>query len=96
MDGGGRARLPLKRPEVVTVQSGINRPRYPSLSKLLRANAMEPDTQELAALGPAPVGAALMGTMLPCRARAATVLAGTPVEKAEALVEILKGRALLR
>lgn len=95
VEGGVRERLRLKLPAVVTVQSGINRPRYPSLSNLLRANARDLDTIELAALGPAPMHAAFMGAVLPRRIRAGRVLSGTPVEKAETLVALLKGRALL-
>jgi hypothetical protein len=39
--------------------------------------------------------AAFMGAVLPRRIRAGRVLSGTPAEKAETLVALLKGRALL-
>jgi len=95
VEGGARELMRLRLPVVVTVQSGINRPRYPSLSKLLRANAKELDTMVLDSLGPAPVHAAYLGACLPPRSRTGRVLAGTPQEKAEVLVALLKERALL-
>lgn len=95
VEGGVRERLRLRLPAVVTVQSGINQPRYPALSKLLRANAMDLDSLELAELGSAPIHAAFMGTVLPRRSRAGKVLDGTPAEKAAALVVTLEERGLL-
>lgn len=95
VEGGVRERLRLMLPAVVAVQSGINRPRYPSLSNLLRANARDLDTIELGTLGPAPIHSAFMGAVLPRRVRAARILGGTPAEKAKTLVAILKGRGLL-
>lgn len=95
VEGGVRERLRLRLPAVVAVQSGINQPRYPALSKLLRANAMELDRVELAGLGPAPMHAAFTGAVFPRRSRAGRVLAGTPAEKAAALVATLKEKGLL-
>ncbi len=41
IDGTRRHQLRLPMPALLTVQSGINRPRYPSLSNVLRAKAQE-------------------------------------------------------
>ncbi len=36
--------MEIKLPALLTLQSGINQPRYPSLSKMLRANRHPLDT----------------------------------------------------
>jgi electron transfer flavoprotein beta subunit len=95
VEGGGRERLRLHLPAVVAVQSGLNRPRYPALSKLLRANNQTLETIALAAMGLSPAEARFKGATLPQRARAGRVLEGTPREKAEALLVHLKERALV-
>lgn len=95
VEGGGRERLRLQLPAVVAVQSGINRPRYPALSKLLRANNQTLETIALTAMGVSPVEATFKGVTLPQRARAGRVLEGTPKEKAEALLAHLKEKALI-
>ena len=40
IEGGYRQTLVLNLPAVLTIQTGINQPRYPALSKLLRANRL--------------------------------------------------------
>lgn len=41
LDGGARSVVRLKLPALIAVQSGINRPRYPSLSNVMRAKNVE-------------------------------------------------------
>lgn len=41
LDGGQRGSMELKLPALITVQSGINRPRYPSFSNIMRAKKTE-------------------------------------------------------
>jgi electron transfer flavoprotein beta subunit len=95
VEGGGREHLRLQLPAVVAVQSGINRPRYPALSKLLRANTRTLKTITLNDLGSLAAEARLVRLGLPERARAGRVLAGTSEEKAEALLAALKEKALI-
>ena len=45
-EGGGRDGLEITLPALLTVQSGINTPRYPSLSNLLRAKSQKHETIE--------------------------------------------------
>jgi electron transfer flavoprotein beta subunit len=80
---------------VVAVQSGINRPRYPALSRLLRANARTLETLALSDLDPPPADARFVRAILPQRTRAGRVLEGTSQEKAEALLAVLKEKALI-
>jgi electron transfer flavoprotein beta subunit len=95
VEGGRRERLRLQLPAVVAVQPGINRPRYPALSKLLRANAKTLDTLALADLRTPSAEARLIGVSVPQRARSGRVLEGTSKEKATSLLALLKERALI-
>ena len=41
IEGGYREAVALELPALLTIQTGINQPRYPSLSNLLRANKLK-------------------------------------------------------
>jgi electron transfer flavoprotein beta subunit len=95
VEAGARECLHLSLPALLAVQSGINRPRYPSLSNLLRANRQaETIVSDDSAAGVAPV--ACSGLRLPPRTRAGRVLAGSLQEKAEAFLSLLRERAFIR
>jgi len=92
LEGGVRERLELPLPALIAVQSGINSPRYPTLSHVLRSRSqllltipaatLPPRRERLSCLAwPEPSGKALF-------------LEGNPEEKAERLAEIFAGRAL--
>ncbi|MFP4474085.1 MAG: electron transfer flavoprotein subunit beta/FixA family protein [Desulfatibacillaceae bacterium] len=91
-EGGVLERLRLDLPAVVCVQTGSRRPRYPTLSHMLRANRTELETVE-ANLPPVP--GRTLGYGEPAAARAGTVLEGSAEDKAGELYRILKGRGLL-
>jgi electron transfer flavoprotein beta subunit len=95
IEGGCRDTLELQLPAVLTIQSGINTPRYPSLSNLLRANRMELYKIPAAdfARGSSPEIIEQIG--YPQKTRAGEILKGTGEEKAAQLVRILRERALL-
>ena len=95
IDGGSRDMLELVLPAVLTVQSGINTPRYPSLSNLLRANQQDLETIDTSDLGVPPSLETVIEVRYPQKTRAAKVLSGTGPEKAAQLVDILRSRALL-
>jgi len=93
LDGGWREELALPLPALLTVQSGALRPRYPSLSHLLRARGAE--IEKIAA----PLVAeqvAVVGYELPRRQRAGVVLDGTPREKAAQLWHTLRRQGVLK
>jgi len=95
IEGGQRDTLELPLPAVLTIQSGINTPRYPSLSNLLRANRQKLNfirAKDL--LCPAP-REALAKLVYPDQTRSGTVLKGTEQEKATQLIRILREKALL-
>ncbi len=97
IEGGSREMLEITMPTVLAVQTGINEPRYPSLSNLMRANRQEMESVDMPSSGGGgckmPDGMA--GMVMPKKMRAGRRLEGTPLEKAESLVAILKQRALI-
>jgi len=53
-DGGERSAYEIALPALLTIQSGINRPRYPALSHVLRARAQEIVVVAASGLRPTP------------------------------------------
>ena len=95
LDGGHRSSMVLALPALAAVQSGINRPRYPSLSNVLRAKNAEIreiksniDHNTLKYENVAKVFAA--GSE-----RAGIRLEGSTAEKATALWQLLHEKSLL-
>ncbi len=95
VEGGAREQLQLRLPALLAVQSGINRPRYPSLSNLLRANRQPveiiPGDAGEKTIDPV-VG---LGLMQPPRHRSGRVLEGSLEEKAAAFLALLKEKAFI-
>ena len=92
MEGGLRDALEIRLPALLTLQSGINQPRYPSLSKMLRANRHPLDVIPSDSLESPSVALSIIQTLLPQKMRAGLVLEGTPQEKACRLLDILQPR----
>jgi electron transfer flavoprotein beta subunit len=95
IEGGKRDTLELTLPAVLTIQSGSNIPRYPSLSNLLRANKQKLEIIESATLSQPETGEEIVRVTYPEKSRAGTVLEGTGQDKAMALLHILRERALM-
>jgi electron transfer flavoprotein beta subunit len=95
IEGGNRGTLELKLPAVLTIQSGINTPRYPSLSNLLRANRQKLERVPVAELGHMPCHERLVRIVYPQKTRSGIVLTGTEEEKATQLIRIFREKALL-
>jgi electron transfer flavoprotein beta subunit len=93
IEGGRRERLTLKLPAVLTIQSGINTPRYPALSHMLRARtaglecieAQTPDSSSATMTRIAPADRGAVGE----------ILEGTPEQKTRRFLEILHEHSLL-
>ncbi len=95
VEGGVRESLDLHLPALLTLQSGINRPRYPSLSNMLRANKQ---ALEIIEVGSGAAGRGkehLMQMKYPEKSRAGRVLDGSVEQKADQLLAILRDRALI-
>lgn len=97
VEGGSREMLALPLPAVIAVQTGINEPRYPSLSNLLRANKQEIQTIAAASPGDAEIRPPdePAGMVMPKRMRAGRHLEGTPAQKADQLLSILQEKAFI-
>jgi electron transfer flavoprotein beta subunit len=96
IEGGRREVLSLAMPALLTVQSGPTPPRYPSLSNLLRANRQPIETWPAGELLGIEPRLRVVKTTVPPRSRAARYLEGSAVEKAAALLEILKEKTFIR
>ncbi len=95
LESGWTEEVRLTLPALLTVQSGINRPRYPSLSNMMRSRH-----QELATLPcdtPAVVENESRVTALsePALSSSANFFGGTLEEKAEALLDLLIEKGVL-
>lgn len=92
IDVATRQSITLPLPALVAVQSGINRPRYPSLSNTLRAKKQE--IQKFSS------SRSFQGELhsrfsLPSRTKETRMLCGAREENARALYEFLHAKALL-
>lgn len=96
IEGGLRDALELELPALLTVQTGINEPRYPSLSNLLRANKYEFETIDSRSLGDPEPPEEVIRVSYPERTRAGLTLEGTSREKAAQLLRILRERSLIQ
>ncbi len=94
LEGGTSETVALPLPCLLTIQSGINRPRYPSLSNVLRAKE-----QALVTVPADPAGFVQSETVASLSysesAVKGTILGGTPEQKAAQLLEILHEKSLL-
>lgn len=95
IEGGAREVVKLTLPALLALQPGINRPRYPSLSNLLRANQTVFKTIPIDALEPVMTKVHCMGFRLPTRVRASQVIEGSAPEKAAKLAALLKAKVLI-
>ncbi len=95
IEGGQREILKLPLPALLTVQSGINKPRYPSLSNVLRALRQELEVIPAASLNREDARRKTTALSYPLRVRSGMILSGTPLEKAESLLKILRDRSIL-
>ena len=94
-EGGFREQLELKLPAVLTIQTGINQPRYPSLSNLLRANKTELLTVNAAKLEHPAEKLEVNRLTYPRKLREGLFLKGSQQEKVEQLLRILLEKSFL-
>jgi len=95
MEKGERDCLMIRLPALLTVQAGINTPRYPSLSKVLKASKKMINTIVVAKEEVPPDTQITLCLEEPVRSRFGKVLAGTTEEKAMALFSLLRERGIL-
>lgn len=95
IEGGRRELLEIALPAVLTLQTGINRPRYPSLSNLLRAKKEKPEILDPARFPMPEDRERFLRAALPPAVRRGVVLEGDTEQKARELHRILKEMAFL-
>ena len=95
VEGGCRETVELNLPALLTIQTGINKPRYPSLSNLLRANKLLIETLQAGNLDEPAKQQVIEKVRFPQNIRNGIFLRGSVEEKAEQLLKILDKRSLL-
>jgi electron transfer flavoprotein beta subunit len=89
---GGKHTLELPLPALLTIEKGINTPRYPTLPNIMKAKKKPLEEKTLADLGVAAPGAgvAVASMALPRQERRARILEGDTAARVQALVKALK------
>ena len=95
LEGGIREQIEIKLPALLTLQSGINEPRYPSISNLIRAIDAGVKTITADSLGVEKKNPLRCSYSYPEKTREGLILEGTTQEKALALLKILREKGLL-
>ncbi|MBI5250691.1 MAG: electron transfer flavoprotein subunit beta/FixA family protein [Desulfomonile tiedjei] len=95
IEGGRRQALELDLPALVSIQSGINKPRYPSLSNIMRANRQKLEVISTVAAEPSRSCEDLLHLSYPRKTRAGVLLEGTRKDKARQLLRVFRERSLL-
>ncbi|MBT3176743.1 MAG: hypothetical protein HOG03_13250 [Desulfobacula sp.] len=97
MENGFRDCIAIRLPAVLTIQAGINNPRYPCLSNMLSANQKQIITFAQADLFPTPVRAreSFAGMQDPEKTRSGRLLEGSLSDKAEQLFSFLRKKDLI-
>ncbi|WP_457551577.1 electron transfer flavoprotein subunit beta/FixA family protein [Desulfobacula sp.] len=97
MENGFRDKFSIRLPAVLTIQAGINTPRYPRLSNMLAANQKQIICMAQADLFPEQVqaGEICIGLEDPEKMRAGRILEGTLPDKAAQLFSFLRKKDLI-
>lgn len=96
IEGGARDMFDIKLPCVLTLQTGINSPRYPALSKVLRARKKQIEVMDINCLEKNQQTLTLKNIQHPKTTRKGILLNGTTEDKADQLMDILSKKALLQ
>ncbi|MBU1344541.1 MAG: electron transfer flavoprotein subunit beta/FixA family protein [Proteobacteria bacterium] len=95
IEGGARDMFDISLPCVLTLQTGINCPRYPSLSKVLRARKKEIDVIQSSSFEKIEPVVTLETLQIPQKKRKGILLTGTLENKVDQLIDLLGKKALL-
>lgn len=95
IEGGLREAFELTLPALLTIQTGINRPRYPALSHVLRAKAQSLITVPAETLISTHPREYITGVFFPESVKKGIFLQGSPEEKALQLLHVFHERALI-
>ena len=102
LEGGLEEVVELELPALLTIQTGINEPRYVSIMGIRKARRKPLEVLGLSDIGMSPEEVGLAGSWLeveevfvPPAERVAEIIPGSPSEEAAKLIEILKSRGLI-
>jgi len=95
IEGGSRETVQLKMPAVLTIQPGINFPRYPSFSKVMRARTYAQELIQAEDLAIPEPRESCRRVRIPDAASQGVFIEGSPREKAHKLINILHEKSLL-
>ena len=95
IEGGSREMMQLKIPAVLTIQPGINFPRYPSFSKVMRARTYAQELIRAEDLEIEEPKESCRRVRIPDAPSQEVFIEGSPREKAQKLIHILHEKSLL-
>lgn len=95
LEGGIIENIEISLPCLVTIQTGINLPRYPSLSNVMRARSMQVVSINSESLKSAVNYDEIVSVDYPPVSSKGTVMTGSSEEKAEKLLDLFHERALI-
>lgn len=95
LEGGRREIVEMPIPAVVTIQSGINKPRYPSLSNKLRARKQELEIINKNKENNISTKEEFLGLREPLLPKAGVFIEGNIYQKAERVLEIIHEKTRL-
>jgi len=95
VEGGSRERVNLKLPAVLTIQPGINFPRYPSFSKVMRARTYAQEIIRAEDLAIEEPRESCRRVRIPDAPSQGVFIEGSPREKAQKLIHILHEKNVL-
>ncbi|MCL1833281.1 MAG: electron transfer flavoprotein subunit beta/FixA family protein [Leptospirales bacterium] len=94
LEGGFNEVVELAAPAVLTIQSGINEPRYPTLPGIMKAKKKQLDAKSGGDLGVSAASrTAFIKMFVPVSDSMAEIIEGAPAEAAAKLVDKLKNEA---
>ena len=96
IEGGRRQIVELDLPALASIQACDNKPRYPSLSNIIRAQNQIIETIQAACIDESESGETLLGLTYTPKSGSVNFLTGTCGDKAKELASILRKRAFLR
>ncbi|MBC2734959.1 MAG: electron transfer flavoprotein subunit beta/FixA family protein [Desulfobacteraceae bacterium] len=94
VEGGRQEVLEVRLPALLTIQSGIHTPRYPALSKLLRANQYPLEVLPSASLSTPTDRQRVCAITPPEKVRAGVMMEGTAESKAHQLSKLFHAKGL--
>jgi electron transfer flavoprotein beta subunit len=95
LESGWTEEVRLTLPALLTIQSGINHPRYPSLSNMMRSRQQELTTLPIDSLAGVENESRLKALSEPAASSGAIFFEGTLEDKAEALLDLLVEKGVL-